>query len=396
MNLPGKLAEVAGAFLKLGLTSFGGPVAHLGYFRGEFVERRRWLDDAAYADIVALCQFLPGPASSQVAFALGMRRAGLAGALVASLCFTLPSALAMIAFGYGVSSMGDLRGAGWLHGLRLTAVAVVAIAVWEMSFRLCPDWPRRLLGLGAAAAIILLPGTLFQFGIIAACALAGFWIYHGRGEADRGAGVGLSREHGWAAASLALFALLFFLLPLLATATGSKPVAVFDGFYRAGSLVFGGGHVVLPLLRSAVVPPGWISDDAFLAGYGAAQALPGPLFTFAGFLGTVIQKGPHAWTGGVLGLFAIFLPAWLLVGGAYPFWHLLRSRPWARSALAGANAAVVGILLAALYRPLCTEAIGGTRDVAVVAAAIFLLAKLKVPPWALVALMAAVGQWVLG
>jgi chromate transporter len=396
VNLPGKLAEVAGAFLKLGLTSFGGPVAHLGYFRGEFVERRRWLDDAAYADIVALCQFLPGPASSQVAFALGMRRAGLAGALVASFCFTLPSALAMIAFGYGVSSMGDLKGAGWLHGLRLTAVAVVAIAVWEMSFRLCPDWPRRLLGLGAAAAIILLPGTLCQVGVIAACALAGFWIYRGKAEADGRAGAGLSREHGWAAASLVLFALLFFLLPVLASSTGSKPVAVFDGFYRAGSLVFGGGHVVLPLLRSAVVPPGWISDDAFLAGYGAAQALPGPLFTFAGFLGTVIQKGPHAWTGGVLGLFAIFLPAWLLVGGAYPFWHLLRGRPWARSVLAGANAAVVGILLAALYRPLCTEAIGGTQDVAVVAAAIFLLARLKVPPWALVALMAAAGQWVLG
>jgi chromate transporter len=393
---PRNLPEVAGAFLKLGLTSFGGPVAHLGYFRGEFVDRRQWLDDAAYADIVALCQFLPGPASSQVVFALGMRRAGIAGALIGSLCFILPSALAMIAFGYGVSSMGDLRGAGWLHGLRLTAVAVVALAVWEMSFRLCPDWPRRLLGLGAAVAIIFLPGEPCQVGIIAACALAGYWIYRGKDKGDAGPRIGLSREHGWAAGSLILFGLLFFLLPVLASSTGSKPVAVFDGFYRAGSLVFGGGHVVLPLLRSAVVPPGWVSDDTFIAGYGAAQALPGPLFTFAGFLGTVIHKGAHAWAGGVLCLFAIFLPAWLLVGGAYPFWHLLRGRSWARSALAGANAAVVGILLAALYRPLCTEAIGGWRDIAVVVAAIFLLARLRIPPWALVALMAAAGQWVLG
>ena len=391
-NLP----EVAGAFLKLGSTSFGGPVAHLGYFHGEFVERRRWLDDEAHADIVALCQFLPGPASSQVAFALGMHRAGPAGALAASVCFLIPSALAMIAFGYGVSSLGDLRGAGWLHGLRLTAVAVVAVAVWEMSFRLCPDWPRRLLGAGAAAAIISLPGTPCQVGVIAACALAGFFIYRGRDEVHGGAGSGLTREHGWAAGSLVLFGLLFFLLPVLANSTGSRPVAMFDGFYRAGSLVFGGGHVVLPLLRSAVVPQGWVSDGTFLAGYGAAQALPGPLFAFAGFLGTVIEKGAHAWEGGVLGLFAIFLPAWLLVAGAYPFWHLLRGRSWARSLLAGANAAVVGILLAALYRPLCTEAIGGTRDIAVVAAAIFLLARLKIPAWALVALMAAVGQWVLG
>jgi chromate transporter len=390
-NLPG----VAGAFLKLGLTSFGGPVAHLGYFRAEFVERRRWLDDAAYADIVALCQFLPGPASSQVAFTLGMRRAGVLGALLASLSFMLPSAFAMIAFGYGVSSVGSLAGAGWLHGLRLTAVAVVALAVWQMGSRLCPDWPRRLLGAAAAAAVIFLPGTSCQVGVIAACALAGFFIYRGKDDANGSAGSGLTREHGWAAGSLVLFALLFFLLPALAHSTGSKPIAVFDGFYRAGSLVFGGGHVVLPLLRSAVVPQGWISDDTFLAGYGAAQALPGPLFTFAGFLGTVIQKGPNAWEGGVLGLFAIFLPAWLIVGGAYPFWHLLRERSWARSLLAGANAAVVGILLAALYRPLCTEAIVGTRDVAVVAAAIFLLARLKLPAWALVILMAAVGQWVL-
>ena len=389
------LTEVAGAFLRLGLTSFGGPVAHLGYFRREFVERRRWLDDAAYADMVALCQFLPGPASSQVAFTLGMRRAGLSGALVGSFCFMLPSAAAMIAFGYGISSLGDLGQAGWLHGLRLAAVAVVAVACWGMASRLCPDWPRRFLAAASAAAVLLLPGVASQVGAIAGCALAGFWIYRGGAEPGESRPAALTREHGWAAGALALFAALFFLLPVLATVTRDRPVAVFDGFYRAGSLVFGGGHVVLPLLRTVVVPPGWISDDSFLAGYGAAQALPGPLFTFAGFLGTVIDRGPHAWTGGVLGLVAIFLPAFLLVGGAYPFWHLLRGRSWARAALDGANACVVGILAAALYRPLCTESVGGARDLAAVVVAVLLLGKLRIPQWALVALMAAAGQWVL-
>jgi len=388
------LTEVGGAFLRLGLTSFGGAFAHLGYFRREFVERRRWLDDAAYADIVALCQFLPGPASSQVVFALGMRRAGIAGALIGSLCFMLPSAVLMIAFGYGIHSLGDLRHVGWLHGLRLAAVAVVAAAVWDMSFRLCPDWSRRILAAGAAAAVLLFPGAVWQIGAIAGCALAGVWIYRGRDTADGPAPAGLTRGHAWAAGSLALFALLIFLLPLLAAVSRERSVAMFDGFYRVGSLVFGGGHVVLPLLRSVVVPPGWISDDAFLAGYGAAQALPGPLFTFAGFLGTAIRGGHHAWMGGLLGLFAIFLPAWLLVGGAYPFWHLLRSKPWARSALDGVNASVVGILLGALYRPLCTENVVNARDAAAVVAA-FLLGRLGVPAWALVALMAACGQWIL-
>lgn len=389
------LTEVGGAFLRLGVTSFGGPVAHLGYFRKEFVERRHWLDDAAYAEIVALCQVLPGPASSQVVFALGMRRAGLAGALIGSLGFILPSAVLMIAFGYGVASLGDLRQAGWLHGLRLAAVAVVAVAVWQMGSRLCPDGQRRILGCASAAAVLLLPGSPWQVGAIAGCALAGIWVCRGEKGPQGPQPAGSTRERGWAAASLALFALLFILLPLMAAVSPGRPLALFDGFYRAGSLVFGGGHVVLPLLRSVVVPPGWISDDAFLAGYGAAQAVPGPLFTFAGYLGTAIEKGPHAWTGGLMCLFAIFLPAWLLVGGAYPFWHMLRSRPWARSALMGANAAVVGILLAALYRPLCTENITGPRDAAGVVAAIALLAGMRMPPWALVALMAGAGEWIL-
>jgi len=389
------LAEVGGAFLRLGLISFGGPVAHLGYFRQEFVEKRRWLDDAAYADLVALCQFLPGPASSQVVFGLGMRRAGVAGALLASICFMTPSAAAMILFGYGVASLGSLPRAGWLHGLKLAAVAVVAQAVWRMSLKLCPDWQRRILAVAAAAIVLLLPGALSQIGAIAACALFG-WLRRGGGPAPgKTPGEGLGRAHAWAAASLSLFGLLLVLLPVLARVTGDKPVAVFDGFYRAGSLVFGGGHVVLPLLRSEVVPHGWISDDAFMAGYGAAQAVPGPLFTFAAYLGTVIQSGPHAWTGGLLALFAIFLPGWLLVGGAYPFWHGLRGRGWAQAALRGANAAVVGILLAALYRPVCTEGIRDARDVAAAVAAIVLLEKLRAPPWAVVALMAAAGQWVL-
>jgi chromate transporter len=389
------LAEVGGAFLRLGFISFGGPVAHLGYYRKEFVERRRWLDDAAYADLVALCQFLPGPASSQVAFCLGMRRAGVAGALLGSICFMMPSAAAMILFGCGVASLGGLLQAGWLHGLKLAAVAVVAQAVWVMSLRLCPDWPRRILAIAAAAFVVLLPGALSQIGAIAACALFGWLRWRGGSVSARAPGEGLGRGHAWAAAALLLFGLLLAFLPVLARVSGGRPVAVFDSFYRAGSLVFGGGHVVLPLLRSEVVPRGWISDDAFMAGYGAAQAVPGPLFTFAAYLGTVIQSGPHAWMGGLLALFAIFLPGWLLAGGAYPFWHLLRDMGWAQASLRGANAAVVGILLAALYRPVCTEGIRDARDVAAAAVAIVLLERLRTPSWAVVALMAAAGQWVL-
>jgi chromate transporter len=390
-----KLADVGAAFLKLGLMSFGGPVAHLGYFRKEFVERRRWLDDAAYADIVALCQFLPGPASSQVAFSLGMRRAGLAGALLASVAFMLPSAAAMILFAYGVASMGDLRGAGWLHGLKVAAVAVVALAVWAMSRRLCPDWPRRFIAAAAAAVALLLPGPLSQVGIIAGCSLIGLLALSGQPAAAASDGTRLGVAHAWAAAALGVFALLLVLLPVAAAWSGDKQVAVFDHFYRAGALVFGGGHVVLPILRSEVVRPGWIADGAFLTGYGAVQAVPGPLFTFAAYLGTLIRGGSHAWAGGVLALLAIYLPGWLLAGGAYPFWHLLRSRAWAHGILRGANAAVVGLLLAALYRPVCTEGITGPLDVAAAVAAAVLLSFLRMPPWAVVLLMAAAGQWLL-
>ena len=391
----GGLAEIGGAFLRLGCTSFGGPIAHLGYFRAEFVERRRWLDDASYAETVALCQLLPGPTSSQVAFALGMRREGVAGGLLASTSFMLPSAVAMILFAYGVASLGGVRNPGWLHGLKLAAVAVVAVAVWSMGSKLCPDWPRRILAVAAAALVLLVPGTLSQLGAIVGCALALSWAGGDARPEPGNPPAELGRRHAWAAASLGLFFLLLIALPIAARIGGNKEVDIFDGFYRAGSLVFGGGHVVLPLLRSEVIPRGWVGEGAFLAGYGAAQAIPGPLFTFAGYLGTLIQAGPRAWCGGILALFAIFLPGWLLVGGAYPFWHLLRSLRWAQGALRGANAAVVGILLAALYRPVLTDAVGGVRDAVVAATAVILLGWLRTPPWAVVALMAAAGEWLL-
>ncbi len=388
------LAELGGACLKLGLTSFGGPVAHLGYFRSEFVDRRRWLDERSYADIVALCQMLPGPASSQVVFCIGMRRAGLPGALLGSLCFTLPSAAAMILFAYGLSAAGSVHAEGWIHGLKIAAVAVVALAVWAMGTKLCPDLPRRLLALAVAAAVLLVPGTPCQLCAMVACGLIGSRMFSAPAAATDG-DRSLGARHAWAAAALLAYGALLLALPLAARLSGSRPLAVFDSFYRAGSLVFGGGHVVLPLLRAELVPRGWIGDDAFLAGYGAAQAVPGPLFTFAGYLGTVIHGAPRAWEGGILALLAIFLPAWLLAGGAYPFWHLLRGTQWAQGALSGANAAVVGILLAALYSPVCTEAIRGPWDGVAASAAAVLIARLKAPPWLVVALLAAAGQWVL-
>jgi chromate transporter len=299
----------------------------------------------------------------------------------------------MILFAYGVSTLGDVGRAGWLRGLKIAAVAVVACAVSGMAVRLCPDWPRRILACLAAAAVLLLPGAAAQAATIAACALLGWLIGRDRVFPANPARAG--KPNYWAGAPLAVFLLLLLLLPAAARQTGSREIAIFGGFYRAGSLVFGGGHVVLPLLRSEVVPPGWIGDGAFLAGYGAAQALPGPLFSFAGYLGTVIQGGSHAWTGGILGLLAIFLPGWLLVAGAYPYWTLLRSKGWVQAALGGANAAVVGLLLAALYRPLCTEGIHGAGDAAGAAVAVLLLGLVRVPPWAVVGLAAAAGQWLL-
>jgi len=390
-----RLPEIAGAFFKLGCLSFGGPVAHLGYLHEEFVRKRRWLDDDAYADLVALCQFLPGPASSQVVFALGLQRGGLPGAFLASLGFTLPSALLMILFAYGVTALGDLDRAGWLHGLKLAAVAVVAQAVWGMGRKLCPDRARLSLAAATAAVLLVIPGAASQVAVIALGAVIGWLLYRREIPAGNGAAPGLARHHLWAAGTLIVCLGLLLVLPTLATATDYFGLRVFDSFYRAGSLVFGGGHVVLPLLRAEVVPPGWISDDAFLAGYGAAQAVPGPLFTFAAYLGTVIHGGPHAWLGGFGCLVAVFLPAWLLIGGALPFWHLLRGKPWTQSALRGANAAVVGVLLAALYHPVWHEGVTSLRDVAAAFVGFALLEFWRFPSWSVVLLTAAAGQWLL-
>ncbi|MCC6994619.1 MAG: chromate efflux transporter [Deltaproteobacteria bacterium] len=393
---PGGLAEVAGVFLKLGCLSFGGPIAHLGYLRAELVAKRKWLDDAHYGDLVALCQFLPGPASSQVVFGLGMQRAGVPGAFVASACFTLPSALLMIAFAYGVAAFGDLHSAGWLHGLKLAAVAVVAQAVWGMGKKLCTDRARVSICLASAAVLLTLPGALSQIGVIAGGGLVGWWLYRRSITTAPLPSPGQGRaRHLIPAAVLALYAGLLVLLPVLTSATGSRPIAVFDGFYRSGSLVFGGGHVVLPLLRAEIIPHGWLSNDQFLAGYGAAQALPGPMFAFSAYLGTAMSSGAQAWLGGLWCLLAIFLPAWLLIGGALPFWHRLRSKRWAQAALVGANASVVGVLLAALYSPVMTEAIRSRTDVGAALVAFGLLEHWKAPPWLVVIAMAAAGQWLL-
>lgn len=391
-----RLGEVFAAFSKLGLISFGGPVAHLGYFREEFVARRRWLDDGAFADLVALCQFLPGPASSQVVFALGMRRAGLAGGLVASLCFTTPSAILMILFALGVAALGDLEGAGWLHGLKVAAVAVVANAVWGMATKLCPDRARVTLALLAAMAVLAWSGAAGQ---ISAIILGGFvgWLLYRRETAavEHPALHADIRGHRQAAAALGVFFLLLLGLPLLAGRTGSTAIAMFDSFYRSGSLVFGGGHVVLPLLRAEVVPNGWVGDNTFLAGYGAAQALPGPLFTFAAYLGAVMKPEPNGWIGGLWCLLAIFLPALLLVGGTLPFWERLRALPAAQAALRGTNAAVVGILLAALYNPVWVEAIAGPRHFCLALAAFGGLVWWRMPPWLVVVTTAGLGALLL-
>lgn len=392
---PHRLFEVIRAFSKLGCISFGGPVAHMGYLREEFVGKRRWLDDAAYGDLVALCQFLPGPASSQVVFALGMQRAGWLGGLLASLCFTLPSAALMILFGYGVSALGGLQHAGWLHGLKLAAVAVVAQAVWGMGRNLCPDRTRLTIAIVAAALLLVVSNALLQVGVILGGGFVGWWLYRkGISHLENG-GRADGKHHLIAGTILAVFFLLLIFLPLLAAVSGNKNLAVFDGFYRAGSLVFGGGHVVLPLLRAEVVPNGWVSDGAFLAGYGVAQAVPGPLFTFAAYLGAVIHPGAKAWLEGLWCLLAIFLPAWLLVAGALPFWHQLRSQVWAQAALRGANAAVVGVLLAALYNPVWITGVGNARDVAMAVAAFGLLQWWKVSPWLVVLLTAVTGQCLL-
>ena len=378
------------AFLKLGCTSFGGPVAHLGYFRQEFVERRKWLDEAAYADLVALCNFLPGPASSQLGIALGIYQAGLAGGIAAWLGFTLPSALALIAFAYGFEALASTADPGWLHGLKVMAVAVVAQAVWGMGKALCPDRFRATLAVAAVLIVFAWPTAAGQLVAITVGALIG-WRYLPPLELQAPPDLKPLIARGVAIAAWTLFFGLLLLLPALALSTSSHALAVIDSFYRTGSLVFGGGHVVLPLIRNEVVPSGWVSDSVFLAGYGAAQAVPGPLFTFAAYLGAVMSPEPRGFAGGMLCLAAIFLPAFLLVVGALPFWEALRHRSSVQSALRGVNAAVVGVLLAALYDPVWTSSIHSTKDMALALGAFALLMFWKLSPLYVVILTAAGG-----
>ncbi|HZT87515.1 MAG TPA: chromate efflux transporter [Stellaceae bacterium] len=388
----GSFLEVLRAFFRLGLISFGGPVAHLGYFRREFVERRCWLDEASYADIVALCQFLPGPASSQTGMSIGILRAGVPGAFAAWLGFTMPSAVAMILFGYGVASLGNVSGAAWLHGLKIVAVAVVAQAVWGMARNLCPDRERATLAVGAAILTLFVHSAAGQVGAIAVGGLIGWALLGGAPAPLDAAALGIRVPRALSAAVAIVFFVLLFGLPVLAAALRWQPVNLVASFYRSGALVFGGGHVVLPLLQAAVVQPGWVTNDAFLAGYGAAQAVPGPLFTFSAYLGTVMGPPPNGWVGGLICLGAIFLPSFLLLIGVLPFWDRLRRMPAIRSALRGVNAAVVGILLAALYNPVWTSAIHAPADFAIGIVAFLLLALWKAPPWLVVILGAAAAE----
>jgi chromate transporter len=382
------LSELFFVFLRLGLTSFGGPVAHLGYFREEFVERRHWLDEHAYADLVGLCQFLPGPASSQVGMAIGLSRGGIPGAIAAFLGFTLPSAILLVLFALGMARFGNAMGGAWLHGLKIVAVAVVAQALWGMGRVLAPDAKRATLAVAAAAVVSLVPTGAGQVGVIVASALIG-WAFLRADQALPQSTLPVPVRRSTGALLLAAFVLLLVGLPAAAQGSGNYVLALFDGFYRAGALVFGGGHVVLPLLQAIVVPSGWVSNDAFLAGYGAAQAVPGPLFTFAAYLGAVSSRTPAGWTGAAIAVAAIFLPAFLLVAGVLPFWESLRRHPGIQRAMLGINAAVVGILLAAFYHPVWTSAILGPADFALAAAAFLLLVFWKWPPWLVVVLAAA-------
>ncbi|MBN6210055.1 chromate efflux transporter [Ralstonia flatus] len=391
----GSAMEVLAVFLKLGLTSFGGPVAHIGYFRREFVERRRWLDDATFTDLVGLCQFLPGPASSQVGFSVGLLRAGWRGGLAAWCGFTLPSVLLLLAFAMLAPSLGGPVGAGLIHGLKLVAVAVVAQAVWDMARKLCPDWQRAGIALISIAVLGALTTVYAQLVVIALGAVLGLLLCRSARPAPAGLkaaqGGAFRVSHMASIVSLVLFCVLLFGLPVAADLYPWMPAKVFDAFYRSGALVFGGGHVVLPLLEQQTVATGWVASNDFLAGYGAAQAVPGPLFTFAAFLGWTVGPGLNHWAGAALATVGIFLPGLLLVVAALPYWQALRARPSMAALLAGVNAAVVGLLAFALYTPVWTSAVRSWRDVAVAVIAFLLLTRWKTPPLIVVALCAAAG-----
>ncbi len=387
----GRIGEVFWAFLALGLTSFGGPVAHLGYFRTAFVERRQWLTEQAYADLVALCQFLPGPASSQVGFALGLMRAGPWGAAMAWLAFTLPSAIVLVLFALGAAVLDGPIASGIIHGLKVVAVAIVAHAVWGMARNLCPDKTRAGIALAAVLTVVLLNGPLGQVAAIVIGGLAGLALCQQRTASTPGESLHIPVSRRAGTVALGLFGGLLILLPLLA---GSAVwLGIIDAFYRSGALVFGGGHVVLPLLEAEVVQSGWVTADEFLAGYGAAQAVPGPLFTFAAYLGALLP-GLGGVPGALLALLAIFLPGFLLLVGVLPFWNQFRQWGSAQALMRGANAAVVGILGAALYQPVWTSAIIGPYAFALALTGFLLLTVWKLPAWLVVALVAMAGTFI--
>ena len=395
VNQPGQAErgnpwEVFAAFLRLGLSAFGGPVAHLGYFRDEFVARRRWLGEGAYAELLALCAFLPGPTSSQVGFAIGLKRAGPLGALAAWTAFTLPSALLLTLLAFGTARFSEPFAAGALHGLKVVAFAVVAQAVWSMAPNLAPDWPRAVIAVAVALVLLAVPAAAMQPAAIALAALAGIRLCRGAANpVPDTIPVPLPRWAGFSA--LALFVALLVGLPIMATATGSDALGLASAFYRSGALVFGGGHVVLPLLEAELVQPGLVTAPTFLAGYSAAQAVPGPLFAFGAYLGALAQPGPGGLAGAALGLVALFLPGLLLVVGVLPFRDVIARRPSTQAAIRGVNAAVIGILAAALLGPVRVGAIDGPADLALALVDFLALVALKAPPWLVVALSALVG-----
>ena len=387
------LLEVLWVSTRLGLTSFGGPIAHLGYFHEEYVKRRKWIDEQSYADLVALCQFLPGPASSQVGIAIGIARARLLGGVAAWLGFTLPSAVALVCFAFGIGAFASAADAGWLHGLKVVAVAVVAQAVWGMARSLCPDRERATIAILASIVTLTWPTAVGQLSSIAIAGMVGLMIFPGMvTSAVSHMRFPVTKKTGIVA--WGIFFTLLVGLPLLRQIQPSHALEVFDSFFRVGSLVFGGGHVVLPLLQTEVVGPGWITNEQFVAGYGATQAVPGPLFTFSAYLGAVMATEPNGWTGAALALVAIFLPSFLLIAGSLPFWDILRSVPVFQSALKGINAAVVGLLLTALYKPVWTSAIFAPADFGLGLIAFGLLMFWKFPPWLVVIVTAAGGEMI--
>lgn len=378
------LLEILIVSTKLGLTSFGGPVAHLGYFHTEYIRRRKWMDEKSYADLVALCQFLPGPASSQVGIGIGVMRGGVLGGIVSFIGFTLPSVIALIIFALILQGL-DIGATGWIHGLKIVAVAVVAHAILGMAKNLVPDLKRKALALFALVVTLLWQTAFTQIGVIVVSAIIGFILYQKHTKNDeQKVHFPISRRLG--VFCLTLFFGLLFLLPILREVLNLRWVAMVDSFYRSGALVFGGGHVVLPLLEREFVPTGWLSEEAFLAGYGATQAVPGPLFTFAAYLGAVMD----GWLGGLIATIAIFLPAFLLILGTLPFWDSLRHNPKIKGALLGINAAVVGILISAFYNPIWTSSIGEPIDFAFAAILFSMLVYWKLPPW-IVVLTGAIG-----